>query len=130
MSSVCGRSCRSSRQKIPCLSIERVTTTNETVVHGLGELQVRCLLERLSSQYKLEVKTHPPRIAYRETITAPAEGHNRHKKQTGGAGQFGEVSLRIEPLPRGSGFEFVDQVKGGAIPGPVSFPPSRRACCR
>ena len=101
----------------PCLSIERVTTTNETVVHGLGELQVRCLLERLSSQYKLEVKTHTPRIAYRETITAPAEGHNRHKKQTGGAGQFGEVSLRIEPLPRGSGFEFVDHVKGGAIPG-------------
>ena len=101
----------------PCLWIERVTTTNETVVHGLGELQVRCLLERLATQYKLEVKTHPPRIAYRETITAPAEGHNRHKKQTGGAGQFGEVSLRIEPLPRGSGFEFVDQVKGGAIPG-------------
>jgi elongation factor G len=59
----------------------------------------------------------PPRIAYRETITAPAEGHHRHKKQTGGAGQFGEVFLRIEPLPRGGGFEFVDEVKGGTIPG-------------
>ena len=61
--------------------------------------------------------TRPPRIAYRETITAPAEGHHRHKKQSGGAGQFGEVFLRVEPLPRGSGFEFVDQVKGGTIPG-------------
>ena len=101
----------------PCLKVDRVATTNETVVRGLGELQVRCMLERLASQYKLEVTTHPPRIAYRETITAPAEGHSRHKKQTGGAGQFGEVFLRIEPLPRGSGFQFVDEVRGGAIPG-------------
>ena len=101
----------------PCLQVDRVATTNETVVRGLGELQVRCMLERLASQYKLEVITHPPRIAYRETITAPAEGHNRHKKQTGGAGQFGEVFLRIEPLPRGTGYQFVDEVRGGAIPG-------------
>jgi len=101
----------------PCLEVDRVAVTNETVVRGLGELQVRCMLERLSNQYKLEVITHPPRIAYRETITAPAEGHNRHKKQTGGAGQFGEVFLRIEPLPRGTGYQFVDEVRGGAIPG-------------
>jgi elongation factor G len=101
----------------PCLQVERVATTNETVVRGLGEQQVRCMLERMGNQYKLEVTTHPPRIAYRETITAPAEGHNRHKKQTGGAGQFGEVYLRIEPLPRGTGFQFVDEVRGGAIPG-------------
>jgi elongation factor G len=101
----------------PCVEVERVKSTNETVVKGLGELHLRTLLERMAAQYKLEVKTHPPRIAYRETITAPAEGHNRHKKQTGGAGQFGEVYLRIQPLSRGSGFEFVDEVKGGAIPG-------------
>ena len=101
----------------PCLKVEHVVNTNETIVYGLGELHLRMLLERLREVYKFEVKTRPPRIAYRETITAKAEGHHRHKKQTGGAGQFGEVFLRVEPLPRGSGFEFVDAVKGGTIPG-------------
>lgn len=101
----------------PCLKVEHVANTNETVLYGLGELHLRVLLDRLREVYKFEVQTRPPRIAYRETITAHAEGHHRHKKQTGGAGQFGEVFLRVEPLPRGSGFEFVDQVKGGVIPG-------------
>lgn len=101
----------------PCLKVEHVAATNETIVYGLGELHLRVLLERLREVYKFEVNTRPPRIAYRETISAPAEGHHRHKKQTGGAGQFGEVFLRVEPLPRGAGFEFVDQVKGGTIPG-------------
>jgi elongation factor G len=78
---------------------------------------MRYVLERMAKQYNVEVATKPPRIPYRETITARAEGHHRHKKQTGGAGQFGEVFLRIEPLPRGGGFEFVDEVKGGTIPG-------------
>jgi elongation factor G len=100
----------------PCLKVEHVATTNETVVYGLGDLHLRTLLERMSETYKCEVNTRPPRIAYRETITAPAEGHHRHKKQSGGAGQFGEVFLKVEPLPRGQGFEFVDQVKGGTIP--------------
>lgn len=100
----------------PCLKVEHVAVTNETVVYGLGELHLRTLLERMTEVYKCEVNTRPPRIAYRETVTAPAEGHHRHKKQSGGAGQFGEVFLRIEPMPRGAGFEFVDQVKGGAIP--------------
>ncbi|MDZ5458806.1 elongation factor G [Azohydromonas lata] len=101
----------------PCLKVEHVPATNETIVYGLGELHLRVLLERLREVYKFEVQTRPPRIAYRETVTGVAQGHHRHKKQTGGAGQFGEVMLRVEPLPRGAGFEFVDQVKGGAIPG-------------
>lgn len=100
----------------PCLKVEHVATTNETVVYGLGELHLRTLLDRLTDVHNCQVETRPPRIAYRETITAAAEGHHRHKKQTGGAGQFGEVFLRIEPLPRGSGFQFADEVKGGAIP--------------
>ncbi len=100
----------------PCLKLEHVANTNETILYGLGELHLRVLLERLRDVHKFEVNTRPPRIAYRETITAKAEGHHRHKKQTGGAGQFGEVFLRVEPLPRGAGFEFLDQVKGGTIP--------------
>ena len=101
----------------PCLKVEHVANTNETIVYGLGELHLRVLMDRLRDVYKFEVNTRPPRIAYRETIAGKAEGHHRHKKQTGGAGQFGEVFLRIEPLPRGGGFEFLDQVKGGTIPG-------------
>ena len=101
----------------PCLKIEHLAATNETVLYGLGDLHLRMLLERLREVYKFEVDTRPPRIAYRETVTAPAEGHHRHKKQSGGAGQFGEVFLRIEPLARGAGFEFADEVKGGTIPG-------------
>ena len=100
----------------PCLKVEHVANTNETILYGLGDLHLRVLLDRLRDVYKFEVNTRPPRIAYRETISANAEGHHRHKKQTGGAGQFGEVFLKIEPLPRGGGFEFLDQVKGGTIP--------------
>jgi elongation factor G len=100
----------------PTLSVDHDALTNETVLRGLTELHLRSVLERMSSQFKLEIDTRPPRVPYRETIAGPAEGHARHKKQTGGAGQFGEVFLRVEPLPRGSGFEFVDQVKGGVIP--------------
>jgi len=100
----------------PCLKVEHVAATNETIVYGLGDLHLRVLLERLRDVYKFEVSTRPPRIAYRETITVNAEGHHRHKKQSGGAGQFGEVFLKVEPLQRGAGFEFVDQVKGGTIP--------------
>lgn len=101
----------------PCFVIEHETETNETVIRGLSDLHLRIHLDKLKDRHGVEVKTQPPRIAYRETIGGKADGHYRHKKQTGGAGQFGEVFLRIEPLPRGGGFEFVDQVKGGTIPG-------------
>jgi elongation factor G len=90
--------------------------THEVVISGLGELHLRLILERFAKR-GLHVDTKPPKIAYRETILQSAEGHYRHKKQTGGAGQFGEVFLRVEPLPRGSGFEFVNEVFGGTIPG-------------
>jgi elongation factor G len=101
----------------PCVRIEHHAAVNETVLYGMGEFHLRVLLERMTERYGVHVKTHPPSIPYRETITRPAEGHCRHKKQTGGAGQFGEVFLRIEALGRGAGFEFVDDVVGGAIPG-------------
>lgn len=101
----------------PAFVVEHSGETNETVIRGLSDLHLRVMLQRLKERFQVDVVTRPPRIAYRETIAAPAEGHHRHKKQTGGAGQFGEVFLRIEPLPRGAGFEFVDEVKGGTIPG-------------
>src|SRR5262252_8605310 len=100
----------------PTIVIEHDPVTHETVLRALGDLHLRSILERMSSQFKLEIDTRPPRIPYRETITANAEGFHRHKKQTGGAGQFGEVSLRVEPRQRGAGFEFVDATKGGVIP--------------
>jgi elongation factor G len=101
----------------PCFRVEHHKELNETVVRGLSDLHLKVMLERMRERYGVEVDTHTPRIAYRETIAGHAEGHHRHKKQTGGAGQFGEVFLRIEPLARGAGFEFVDAVKGGVIPG-------------
>jgi elongation factor G len=100
----------------PCFRIEHDSQANETVIRGLGEMHLRVILEKMASQYKIELETRPPSIPFRETIVGKAEGHCRHKKQTGGAGQFGEVYLRVEPLPRGKGFEFVNAVKGGTIP--------------
>lgn len=100
----------------PCFVVEHNQELNETVIRGLGEMHLRVMLERMSQRYGVEVDTREPRIAYRETITRPAEGHYRHKKQTGGAGQFGEVFMRVRPLARGEGFHFRSEVVGGAIP--------------
>ena len=100
----------------PSLKVEFRASLNETVIYGSGDLHLRIALDKIRQQYQLELDTLPPSIAYKETISANAEGHNRHKKQTGGAGQFGEVSLNVEPLSRGAGFEFVNKVVGGAIP--------------
>ncbi len=106
----------------PCLALEHNAHTKETVLRGLSDLHLRITLEKMQQRYNLQVETRPPKIAYKETISQNAEGHHRHKKQTGGAGQFGEVFMRIEPLPRDAGFEFVSAVVGGTIP--TSFLPA------
>ena len=102
----------------PCFKIERVVATKQTVLRGLGELHLRVMLEKLHHGFGIEVDTAPPKVAYKETISSKAEGHHRHKKQTGGAGQFGEVYLRVEPLPpdHETGFEFINATVGGSIP--------------
>jgi len=102
----------------PCFIVERIAATNQTVMRGLGELHLRIIIEKFKNQFGIELMTSPPRVAYKETITSHAEGHHRHKKQTGGAGQFGEVYLKVEPLPADhpDGFEFVNDTVGGSIP--------------
>jgi elongation factor G len=100
----------------PTFVVEHHVDLNETVILGLGDLHLKVMLARLKERFQLDVQTAPPRIAYKETITLESEGHHRHKKQTGGAGQFGEVFLRIKPLARGAGFQFSDDTKGGSIP--------------
>lgn len=101
----------------PTFRPSRDAQTGEQIISGIGDLHIRMMLEKMKSRFNLDVSTKPPRIPYRETITAKAEGHHRHKKQTGGAGQFGEVYLRVEPLESGAGFEFVNDIFGGSIPG-------------
>ena len=109
----------------PTLQIERVRTTGETIMRGLGEQHLRMKLRLLKDRYGVEVSTQPPRVAYKETITTKAEGHHRHKKQSGGSGQFGEVYLRVEPISHTgaedeveaiNGLVFEDATFGGSIP--------------
>ncbi|MDZ7750448.1 MAG: elongation factor G [Gammaproteobacteria bacterium] len=100
----------------PCLRVEHNAQANETVIRGQGELHLKVVLEKMAERFNIHADTHPPSIPYRETIGALADGHARHKKQTGGAGQFGEVYLRVEPLEQGQGLLFEDAVVGGAIP--------------
>ncbi len=85
----------------PCFHVEHAHDTHETVIRGLSDLHLKIQLQRLKERFQVDVNTRPPKVAYRETISRAAEGHHRHKKQTGGAGQFGEVALRVEPLERG-----------------------------
>jgi len=103
----------------PCFKIKRDVQTKELVASGLGDLHLRITLEKMQNRSKLSVTTKEPKIPYRETITTKAEGHYRHKKQTGGAGQFGEVYLRVEPAERNSDppLEFSWDIFGGSIPG-------------
>ena len=100
----------------PTFVVTRDTQTAETVISGLGDLHLRMMLTKMKVRFDLEVDTKPPKIPYRETISQKADGHYRHKKQTGGAGQFGEVYLRVEPLERGAGYEFVSELFGESIP--------------
>ena len=87
------------------------------MVHGLGERHLETILHRLKRKFGVHAELSKPRIAYRETIKGKAEGQGRHKKQSGGRGQFGDCWVRFAPLPRGAGYEFVDEIVGGAIPG-------------
>jgi len=107
------------RDEDPCFKVTRDQQTKELVISGLGELHLRVVLEKMEKYYKLQVTTKQPKIPYRETITAKAEGHYRHRKQTGGAGQFGEVYLRVEPAERNSEppLQFSWDIFGGSIPG-------------
>ena len=95
---------------------QRDPNTNELLLAGQGQLHIEVTVAKLKRRFGVEVILKPPRIPYRETITAAVEAHGRHKKQTGGHGQFGDCKVRFEPLPRGGGFEFVDEIFGGSIP--------------
>lgn len=100
----------------PTLQVRRDADTNETILSGMGESHVEIAARRLQAKFGVEITTDVPKIPYLETITKTASAQGRHKKQTGGRGQFGDVFVRFEPLPRGTGFEFADDVFGGSVP--------------
>jgi elongation factor G len=112
-----GEALASLRQEDPCLESEYNGELHQTIVRGMGELHLDIQIERMARKFGIKVETERPRIAYRETISRKAEAHGRYKKQSGGRGQFGDCWVRLEPLPAGSGYEFVDAIKGGVIPG-------------
>jgi elongation factor G len=103
-------------QEDPTFSKNFEPSTRETLVRGMGDLQLDVMVDRLKKRFGVEVVLTRPRVPYRETIRSKAQDEYRHKKQTGGRGQFGEVHLRLEPLKRGEGFKFLDEVKGGVVP--------------
>jgi elongation factor G len=100
----------------PVLRLSRDAQTHEMLLSGMGQLHIEVVVGRLKKRFKVEVNLKKPKIPYRETIKGSAEGHGRHKKQTGGHGQFGDCKIRMKPLPRGSDFKFVDDIFGGSIP--------------
>jgi elongation factor G len=104
------------QEEDPVLTVERDDETHQTILGGQGETHLAITLERLTRKYGVEVGTEDLKVPYRETITGRAEAEGKHKKQAGGHGQFGVANIRIEPLPRGDGFEFADEVVGGAVP--------------
>ena len=104
------------QEEDPTIDLHRDPQTGEQIVAGLSQVHVEVIVERLKSRFGAEVKLKPPRVPYQETIRKPAKAHGRHKKQTGGRGQFGDCHIEIEPLEPGAGFEFVNAIKGGVIP--------------
>jgi len=104
------------QEEDPTIDLHRDPQTGEQIVAGLSQVHVEVIVERLRSRFGVEVNLKPPRVPYQETIRRPAKAHGRHKKQTGGRGQFGDCHIAIEPLEPGAGFEFVDEIKGGVIP--------------
>lgn len=100
----------------PTIRYQRDPQTHELLLAGQGQMHIEVTVAKLKRRFGVEVLLKPPRIPYRETITARVEAHGRHKKQTGGHGQFGDCKIKMEPLPRGSEFEFVDEIFGGSIP--------------
>lgn len=100
----------------PSLAYEQRAETHELLLRGQGETHLKVAIDKLAGRYNIAVDTHPPRVAYRETIQAGATQHARYKRQTGGHGQFGDIKVEIRPLPRGSGFRFVDKIVGGVVP--------------
>ena len=105
------------QEEDPTIDLHRDAQTGEQIVAGLSQMHVEVIVDRLRARFGVEVTLKPPRVPYQETIRGGAKAHGRHKKQTGGRGQFGDCHISIEPLPAGSGFEFVDAIKGGVIPG-------------
>lgn len=104
------------QEEDPTIDLHRDAQTGEQIVAGLSQIHVEVIVERMRSRFGAEVTLKPPRVPYQETIRAGAKAHGRHKKQTGGRGQFGDCHIEIEPLPSGDGFEFVNAIKGGVIP--------------
>jgi elongation factor G len=109
-------SLRRLQEEDPTIDLHRDPQTGEQIVAGLSQVHVEVIVERLRDRFGAEVSLKPPRVPYQETIRRGAKAHGRHKKQTGGRGQFGDCHIEIEPLPPGSGFEFVNAIKGGVIP--------------
>jgi elongation factor G len=103
-------------QEDPTLRASRNSETREFILSGMGDLHIETAVQRLKNKFKVDVDLRIPKVPYKETIKVAAEGHERHKKQTGGRGQYAEVFLKVEPMERGSGFEFVDEIVGGVIP--------------
>jgi elongation factor G len=112
-----GQALRRLQEEDPTIDFHRDSQTGEQIVAGLSQIHVEVIVDRMKERYGAEVNLKPPRVPYRETIKGKAQAHGRYKKQTGGRGQFGDCHIRIEPLPDGDGFEFVNQIKGGVIPG-------------